>query len=207
MTDDMPAPKQKSAWRRFLSWGFLLYKDIFVYLSNHVVGHIPSMRLRLFFYRAVFGWKIGKNATIHERLRLSGWPGKNAVVIGDNTCVGVDGFWVGGGSFPEPVITIGDNVNITSYVHIVASGHNIHPDSDFELQTKMIHIDDHAVIFHRATIVKANVGRGAVVLSGSVVVKDVPPFAIVGGNPAKIIGYREPQKDPKYNHAWHWRFH
>lgn len=34
------------------------------------------------------------------------------------------------------------------------------------------------------------IGRGAVVAAGSVVVKNVPPYAIVGGNPAAILGYR-----------------
>lgn len=35
-----------------------------------------------------------------------------------------------------------------------------------------------------------HIGEGAIVGIGSVVVKDVPPYAIVGGNPAKIIKYR-----------------
>ena len=35
-----------------------------------------------------------------------------------------------------------------------------------------------------------NIGNGAVIASDSVVVKDVPPFAIVGGNPAKFIKWR-----------------
>jgi acetyltransferase-like isoleucine patch superfamily enzyme len=34
------------------------------------------------------------------------------------------------------------------------------------------------------------IGNGAVVAAGSVVTKDVPPYAVVGGNPAKIIKYR-----------------
>ena len=38
------------------------------------------------------------------------------------------------------------------------------------------------------------IGDGAVIASDSVVVKDVPPYAIVGGNPAKIIKYRFPEK-------------
>jgi acetyltransferase-like isoleucine patch superfamily enzyme len=36
-----------------------------------------------------------------------------------------------------------------------------------------------------------NIGDGAVVAIGSVVVKDVPRCAIVGGNPAKVIKYRD----------------
>lgn len=35
-----------------------------------------------------------------------------------------------------------------------------------------------------------NIGDGAIVASGTVVTKDVPPYAIVGGVPAKIIKYR-----------------
>lgn len=37
------------------------------------------------------------------------------------------------------------------------------------------------------------IGNGAVVAAGAVVVKDVPPYAVVGGNPAKIIKYRFPK--------------
>ena len=35
------------------------------------------------------------------------------------------------------------------------------------------------------------IGEGAVVAAGAVVVKDVPAYAIVGGNPAKLLGYRD----------------
>jgi acetyltransferase-like isoleucine patch superfamily enzyme len=35
------------------------------------------------------------------------------------------------------------------------------------------------------------IGRGAVVGGGSVVTKDVPPFAIAVGNPARVVGERE----------------
>lgn len=35
-----------------------------------------------------------------------------------------------------------------------------------------------------------NIGHGAIIASNSVITKDVPPYAIVGGAPAKIIKYR-----------------
>ena len=38
------------------------------------------------------------------------------------------------------------------------------------------------------------IGNGAVIAAGSIVTKDVPPYAIVGGNPAKIIKYRFPKE-------------
>ncbi len=38
------------------------------------------------------------------------------------------------------------------------------------------------------------IGQGAIVAAGSVVTKDVPPYAVVGGNPARVLKYRYPQE-------------
>ena len=46
-------------------------------------------------------------------------------------------------------------------------------------------------IGYGATILSGvTIGDGAVVAAGSVVVKDVPPYAVVGGNPARVVKYR-----------------
>lgn len=45
-----------------------------------------------------------------------------------------------------------------------------------------------------------NIGNGAVVAAGSVVTKDVPQFAIVGGNPAQIIKFRFPDVQTREKH-------
>lgn len=63
---------------------------------------------------------------------------------------------------------------------------------------KQVIIDDF-VWLGSDVIISGNVhiGEGAIVAIGAVVVKDVPPMAIVGGNPAKIIKYRD-QEHFKY---------
>ena len=57
--------------------------------------------------------------------------------------------------------------------------------------TKEVIIEDNVWLGNRVLITgSVTIGEGAIVAAGSVVCKDVPPFAIVGGNPASIIKYR-----------------
>jgi acetyltransferase-like isoleucine patch superfamily enzyme len=54
--------------------------------------------------------------------------------------------------------------------------------------TEPISIGDDVWIGCRATVLKGvTIGAGAVVAAGSVVTRDVPPAALVGGNPAKVL--------------------
>ena len=63
------------------------------------------------------------------------------------------------------------------------------PDRDFNPHQVVVGND--VWIGARATIMGGvHIGSGAVVAGGAVVTKDVPPYAIVGGNPAKFIKYR-----------------
>ena len=87
-------------------------------------------------------------------------------------------------------IDIGANVVISEGAFICTASHDISSMS-FELKTKPIKIHDSAWICSRAIILPGVVvGEGAVVASGAVVVKDVPAWTVVGGNPAKVIGKR-----------------
>lgn len=84
-------------------------------------------------------------------------------------------------------ITIGDNVKISEDI-IIRDSDNHEILYDGYLKSAPITIGDNVWIGMRATILKGvNIGEGAIIAAGAVVVKDVPPHTLVGGVPAKII--------------------
>lgn len=93
------------------------------------------------------------------------------VTIGNYTMVG-----------PEVCIALGEHRFDKPGVPIIFSGREDVPDTVIE---EDVWIGARAIV--RAGV---TVGRGAIVGMGAVVVKSVPPYTIVGGVPAKIIGNR-----------------
>ena len=74
---------------------------------------------------------------------------------------------------------------------IILARKSPHPDPCVE--TAPVVIEDDAWIGFKATVLKGvRIGRGAIVAAGAVVTKDVPPFSVVGGNPARVIKTLEP---------------
>lgn len=96
-------------------------------------------------------------------------------------------------------IEIGNGVMFGPEVMVIGGGHNIGHIGKFMSSVSMktgnedlgVVIQDDVWIGARAIVLRGvTVGRGAVVGAGSLVTKSVPPYAIVGGNPARIIGFR-----------------
>ncbi|MGB9883466.1 MAG: acyltransferase, partial [Microgenomates group bacterium] len=86
---------------------------------------------------------------------------------------------------------IGNHVDIASEVMIYNSEHDIN-DVNFKAIEAPVYIEDYVFIGPRAIILPGvKIGKGAVVAAAAVVTKDIPPFAVVGGVPAKIIGERK----------------
>lgn len=147
----------------------------------HLVGKIPSHHLRRFFYR-IAGMKIGKGSAIHMGARF--YDPRN-IEIGEDTIIGEFAVLDG-----RDLLKIGNHVAIASEVMIYNSEHDIN-DLNFKAITAKVIIEDYVFIGPRAIILPGvKIGRGAVIAAGAVVTKDVPPYAIVGGVPAKIIGER-----------------
>ena len=105
-------------------------------------------------------------------------------------------------------LKIGNYCSIAENVcFVLSSDHPLNRVSTFPFKTTILRIpndglskgdiivDDDVWIGYGATIMSGvHIGQGAVVAAGAVVTKDVPPYAIVGGVPAKVIKYRsEPE--------------
>ncbi|MOA44598.1 Maltose O-acetyltransferase [compost metagenome] len=87
-------------------------------------------------------------------------------------------------------LTIGSGVSVAPDVYLLSADHD--PQStDFAGRTAPVTIEDQAWIGTRAMVLPGvTVGRGAVVAAGAVVTRDVAPYTIVGGVPARLIGQR-----------------
>lgn len=89
-------------------------------------------------------------------------------------------------------ITFGEHVIMGASAKILTTSHEI-DSPDFEVKNGGIVIEDYAWIPAKIIILPSchKIGRGAVISSGSCVVKDVEPMSVVGGNPAKVFKTRK----------------
>lgn len=121
------------------------------------------------------------------------------ISIGNNTYIG------GSNIISSNSITIGNDVLISWGCTIVDhNSHSIHWSeraNDVKdwykglkewknVDSRPITIGDKAWLGFNVIVLKGvNIGEGAIIGAGSIVTKDIPPFAIAAGNPARIIKY------------------
>ena len=174
--------------KKAINRGVNVLLDFELMILNLISCLVPLHSVRKFFFRLT-GAKIGKNSYIHMGVRF--FLPIN-ITIGEGTIIGDHAFLDG-----RAKLTIGNHVDIASQVLIYNSEHDINSE-EFDPIEEPVEIEDYAFIGPRAVILPGvKIGKGAVVGAGAVVTKDIAPFKIVGGVPAKEIGERQ-NKNPYY---------
>lgn len=166
----------------------LFLKQLFMhYLPNHMINKIPFYCIRNLYYRKIMGIDLGKGSSIHLKTFIQGAnPLKKRAIIGKNTSIGRNAYLdLRGG------LEIGDSVSISPDVKLITAQHEIN-DSKFKYITKKIKINNFVWLGTSVIILPGvEIGEGAVVAAGSVVTKNIEPYEVVGGNPAKKIKNRK----------------
>jgi acetyltransferase-like isoleucine patch superfamily enzyme len=119
------------------------------------------------------------------------------VSIGDDCSVQAYGNIVGYGDADDTrgPITIGNNVRIAAFCVMISANHRFDdPDTPIRgqgMDPGPITIEDDVWIGARVNVLAGvTIGRGSVIGAGAVVTKDVPPYSVAVGVPAKVIGRR-----------------
>lgn len=144
-----------------------------------------ARRWRLFLFRA-FGGKVAKKTggqVSLSRTCVIGNPWN--VTIGAGSSVGEHVDLRG-----STTLTIGENVCISPGVKVHGASHDI-SSSTFDYFARPVVIGDSVWIAEDAIILPGvTIGEGAVIGAGSVVTKDVQPWTVVAGNPARFVKQR-----------------
>lgn len=142
--------------------------------------------------------EIGNNVELGHHVMI-----REQTKIGENTLVG-------SGTIIDGSCTIGKNVSIQSGVYIPIGtiiGDNVFlgprvviTNDKYPASKKLVStiVEDNVVIGANAVLIAGvRVGEGAVIGAGSVVTRDVPPYKVVYGVPARVVGNREEYEQKK----------
>lgn len=145
-------------------------KNITIGIDSHIRGE-----LGVFKYGGNI--KIGSRVYIGDHTRIRSGE---SIIIGDNVLIS-HGVNIADSSAHETDYL----ERAEAFAKLIKEGHPIEKGS---VQTAAIIIEDYVWINFNAVILRGvRIGKGSIIAAGSVVTKDVPPFVLVAGAPARII--------------------
>jgi acetyltransferase-like isoleucine patch superfamily enzyme len=161
----------------------LLAGTLLTYGYNHWLSNFPSRRIRQAFLRRYLG-SIGTGTGVQMGCQFLN---ARKIHLGERNVINF-GSLLDGRKFQ---IRTGSDVSIGPEASILTLGHD--PQSPaFADRGGDVVIGNHVWIGYRAIILPGiTIAEGAVVAAGAIVTKDVEPFTIVAGSPAKPIGVRD----------------
>lgn len=157
---------------------------------KHWGGNIIIRNCKFIGYKNI---SIGKNTIIKDHSYITSWDSNYPaeIIIGDNADIGAFNHitCING-------ISIGKNFLSGKWVTITDNSHGVPDANDIELPPNKrpmyskgrIEIGDNVWVGDKATILaNVKIGDCAIIAANAVVTKDVPPYSIVAGVPAKVI--------------------
>lgn len=128
-------------------------------------------------------FELGKRSVIEDYSVINNAVGN--LVIGNNTRVGIGNTIIG-------PVTISDNVNIGQNVTISGLNHNYEDPgktiSEQGVSTMPIKIENNVWIGANSVVLPGvQIGNHSVIGAGSIITKDIPPYSVAVGNPARIV--------------------
>jgi maltose O-acetyltransferase len=160
----------------------LLVGSLLSFLYNNLISHVPSRTIRKAYLRWYLGG-FGAGTSVQMTCRfLNG----RKVFLGERNVINYGCVFDG----RRYSVRTGNDVSIGPEAAILTLGHDPQ-SSDFADKGGEVRIGDRVWIAYRAIILPGiEIGEGAVVAAGSVVTRDVAPFSIVAGVPARPVGAR-----------------
>lgn len=127
---------------------------------------------------------IGNNCVFNQNILLGSELDSCSLLIGNNVSISsnVKIDFSGG-------VIIQDNVTISDNVKIITHDHGLNPRSKPNGNSLIIQnnvwIAANVIVMHNVK----SIGSNSIIAAGSILTKDVPPYCVMGGNPAKVIRF------------------
>lgn len=184
--------KSNAALKKLVHWSILipnqtrprLWIQWFVNPLYHKKGKGACIRRRTRMDVAPWNkFELGNHSTIEDFSAINN--GVGAVIIGDRTKIGLSNTIIG-------PVTIGNDIRLAQNITLSGLNHNYQdvktPIHEQGVSTSPIVIEDETWIGANVVVVAGvTIGKHSIVAAGSIVTKNIPPYSIAAGNPARII--------------------